>query len=51
MYRVPDERKPKQAMEMRREGRTGRGRPRIKWENTIEGMEERENNDGNKKNV
>ena len=38
VYRMPDERKPKQAMEMRREERTGRGRPRIKWENTIERM-------------
>ena len=36
VYRMPEERKPRQAMEVRRERRIGRGRPRIKWENTIE---------------
>ena len=39
MYRMPDEWKPKQAMGMRREGRIGRGRPRIKWKNTIESLD------------
>ena len=35
-YRMPEERKPKQIMEMRTEGRIGRGRPRLKWEDTVE---------------
>ncbi|KAJ4450100.1 hypothetical protein ANN_01507 [Periplaneta americana] len=36
VYRMGEERKVKQVMEMRVEGRKRRGRPRIKWEDTIE---------------
>ncbi|KAJ4429614.1 hypothetical protein ANN_21800, partial [Periplaneta americana] len=36
VYRMGEERKVKQVMEMRVEGRRRRGRPRIKWEDTIE---------------
>lgn len=33
--RMTEERKVKQVMEMRVEGRRGRGRPRINWEDTV----------------
>ncbi|KAJ4439706.1 hypothetical protein ANN_07834 [Periplaneta americana] len=36
VYRMREERKVKQVMGMRVEGRKRRGRPRIKWEDTIE---------------
>ncbi|KAJ4441353.1 hypothetical protein ANN_11208 [Periplaneta americana] len=53
VYRMGEERKVKQVMEMRVEGRKRRGRPRIKWEDTIEriGQQEGKNNGRDEENV